>query len=144
MTRVAELMTKDVIHSVHPDSTVEGAAERMTEVHRGCLVVIDGGKLVGIVTERDLVQRVMAKGYMPDRVRVSEIMSKPVITVGPEALLTDAARIMMENRIRRLPVIEGFDVVGDVWVSMWMRVHPNFGHSRMRANRGSGNEGNST
>ena len=110
-------MTKDVIHSVRSDSTVETAAERMNQVQRGCLVVMDGGKLVGIVTERDLVQRVMAKGYMPDKVRISEIMSKPVITVGPEALLTDAARIMMENRIRRLPVIEGFDVVGMLTVT---------------------------
>ncbi len=112
MSRVADLMTKDVICQVGKDATVQEAAKTMKGVGRGCLVVIDNAQLSGIITERDLVQRVMAEGLAPSEVRVSQIMSKPVITVGPEALVSDAAKIMVKNRIRRLVITEGQRVVG--------------------------------
>jgi signal-transduction protein with cAMP-binding, CBS, and nucleotidyltransferase domain len=117
MSRVSELMSKDAICSIGTDASTQEAAERMRNMGRGCLVVIDKGKLAGIITERDLVHRVIAERRRPEATKVSEIMSAPVITVGPEALVSDAAKIMEKNRIRRLVVIEGNRVVGVITVT---------------------------
>ena len=117
MTRVSEVMTKDVIHSVSSKASVEEAAKKMWQVRRGCLVIVDKGHLVGIITERDIVQKAIAHGKSPQETLVSEIMSKPVISVGPEALVSDAARVMADNKIRRLPVTVGTEVVGMLTVT---------------------------
>lgn len=109
---VSDLMTRTVIHSVRPSATIREAAERMKEVQAGCLVVIDRGKLVGILTERDIVQRVVAQGKSFHKTPVLEIMSKPVITASPSALVSRAAKLMLKHRIRRLPVKKGKKVVG--------------------------------
>jgi CBS domain-containing protein len=79
--------------------------------------VIDKGKLVGIVTERDMVQKVLAVGRNPKETPISSIMSKPVITVSPETSLSDAATVMVGNKIRRLPVVKGLNIVGILTVS---------------------------
>jgi CBS domain-containing protein len=121
MARVSEVMTKDVIHTISENSSVEEAAKRMRELRRGCLVVVEKGQLVGIITERDFVHRVVAEGKSPKNTLVSEIMSKPVITVGPEALVSDAAKIMADNWIRRLPITEGNQVIGMVTVTDFAR-----------------------
>lgn len=117
MTRVSEVMTKDVIHSVSSKASVEDAAKKMTQVRRGCLVIVEKGNLVGIVTERDIVRKAIAQGLSPQQTLVSEIMSKPVISVGPEALVSDAARVMGDNQIRRLPITKGTEVVGILTVT---------------------------
>ena len=117
MTRVAEIMTRDVVHTILPSASIESAAKKMKEVGRGCLVVIEGGKPVGIITERDMVQKVLAESVAPKKTKVSAIMSKPVITVGPEALVSDAANIMLRNKIRRLVVLEGGRVSGILTVT---------------------------
>lgn len=115
--RVSDIMTKDVIHSISPEATIEKAAERMKQVHRGCLIVVDNGKPVGIITERDLVQKVIAEKIEPTETTVSKVMSHPIVSVEPEALLSDAAMIMSKNNIRRLPVIEGTELVGILTVT---------------------------
>ena len=117
MTRVSEIMTKDVIDTIPEEATASDAARQMKSVHRGCLIIVKGSKPVGIVTERDLVQRVMAEGLLPASAKISEVMSHPLVSVGPEALVTDAARVMSENKIRRLPVIDGTILVGIVTVT---------------------------
>jgi CBS domain-containing protein len=117
MTRVSEIMTKDVVHTIPPNASVEDAAKMMKEVGRGCLIVIEKGKPVGIITERDMVHKVLAERVTPKKTRVSAIMSKPVITVGPEALVSDAATIMVRNKIRRLVVLEGDRVAGILTVT---------------------------
>lgn len=112
--RVSEIMTKLVVHTVDANSSVQDAAAIMKDVGAGCLVVVEKFKLAGFITERDIVQRVVAAKKSPKEVRVSEAMSKPVITVGPKALVTDAAKIMMQNKIRRLVIAEGTKVLGIV------------------------------
>ena len=112
MERVSDLMTRDVINTIQPNTSVAEAARRMKDVHRGCLVVVDDGRRVGIITQRDLVEKVIAKNISANDVRVFAIMSTGVISVGPEALISDAARIMAENKIRRLIVTEGPHVIG--------------------------------
>jgi len=105
-------MTKTDIQFVNPATSVRAASEDMKRLHRGCLVVINSGKLVGILTERDLVQKVLAVGKNPKETPVSKIMSEPVITVNSDASISDAAKLMVKNRIRRLPVVEGSKIVG--------------------------------
>ena len=117
LERVTEIMTKSVIHTVDVNSSVQEAAVIMKDVGTGCLVVVEKSKLAGIITERDIVQRVVAVKKLAREVRVSDVMSKPVLTVGPEALISDAAKIMMQNKIRRLVVAEGVRILGIVTVT---------------------------
>jgi signal-transduction protein with cAMP-binding, CBS, and nucleotidyltransferase domain len=133
MNRVSELMTKDVIDCIEASDTVREAAERMKKLNRGCLIVIREGHPVGIITERDLVQRVIAD-YKPASIKVSEVMSSPLITLGPEALVSDAANVMSENRIRRLPIVEGDQIVGMITVTDFARLlHRKSGNDPMLA-----------
>jgi|SRR5579872_3641349 len=117
MTRVSDIMSNRDIQFVTPEVSVRKAAKAMRDLHRGCLVVIDEGKLVGIVTERDLVQKVVARGMKPDVTLISAVMSKPVVSVKPETSLTEAAEIMARNGIRRLAVAEGSRIVGILTVT---------------------------
>ncbi len=110
--KVFDVMTRNVIHAVRPYATIEKAAKTMKKVDCGCLVVINRGRLVGIVTERDLVQRVIAEAKSFRKTLVSQIMSKPVITITPDATVSDAAKLMLKNGIRRLVVRKGSRVVG--------------------------------
>jgi signal-transduction protein with cAMP-binding, CBS, and nucleotidyltransferase domain len=133
MTRVSELMTRDVIDSIEADATVREASERMKKLKRSCLVVIRKGHPVGIITERDLVQRVIAD-CKPVETKVSEVMSSPLITLGPEALVSDAANVMTENGIRRLPIVENDQVVGMITATDFARfLHRKSGSDPMLA-----------
>jgi CBS domain-containing protein len=116
-TRVTEIMTKDVIHTIPEELSAAEAAKQMKSVQRGSLIVVKGSRPIGIVTERDLVQRVLAEGIPASNIKISQVMSHPLISIGPEALVTDAARIMSEHRIRRLPVMDGTVLVGIVTVT---------------------------
>lgn len=117
LTRVSDIMTKDVIHTISQEAFVIDAARKMKYTGRGCLIIVSRGTPTGIVTERDLVQRVMAEGKDPTRTKISEVMSSPLISVGSDALVIDAAKVMWDNRIRRLPVIDGTVLSGIVTVT---------------------------
>jgi signal-transduction protein with cAMP-binding, CBS, and nucleotidyltransferase domain len=109
MRTVKEIM-KPVVN-IGPTRTVLEAANLLKESDRGSLLIIDGKITVGIITERDLVRRVIAKN-LPHTTPVSEVMSSPLITINANTTPKEAARIMGERRIRRLPVIEGGGVAG--------------------------------
>jgi CBS domain-containing protein len=119
MPKVKNIMTKNVV-SIGVDSSVFEAAELMSSSHLGCLVVVDEEVPVGIVTERDLVRRVVAK-RLPLDTKVSEVMSKSLITVDPDASLKEAARLMSSNMIRRLPVSKDNKLVGIVVAADFVR-----------------------
>jgi CBS domain-containing protein len=116
-TKVSEIITKDVIHIISQDAFVVDAAKKMEYAGRGCLVVVSNGKPIGIVTERDLVQRVIALGKDPTLTKISQIMSQPLVSVGSDALVVDAAKIMWDNKIRRLPVINETVLTGIITVT---------------------------
>jgi len=79
----------------------------------GCVIVLDkSGKPTGIITERDIVQRVAAKNILSSDVIATEVMSKPIVTISPGASVNDAAKMMNQKRIRRLAVIENGKLVG--------------------------------
>ena len=119
MPCVKDIMTKNVI-TVTVDTTVFEAAELMNSKGIGCLLVVQDEVPVGIVTERDFVRRVVAKN-LPYSVKVSEIMTKNLVTVDPDMSLKDAARLMSINKIRRLPVLKQNKLVGIVVASDFVR-----------------------
>ncbi|MGA2682782.1 MAG: CBS domain-containing protein [Candidatus Bathyarchaeia archaeon] len=105
-------MTKKVV-TIDVSQSVFEAAELMSAKGVGCLVVTDKSAPVGIVTERDFVRRIVAKRASLD-VKVSEIMSKSLVTVNPDTSIRDAARLMSRHKIRRLPVLKQNQLVGIV------------------------------
>jgi CBS domain-containing protein len=119
MPSVKDIMTKDVV-SVNVNQTVYEAAELMSSKGIGCLVIVEGEAPVGMITERDLVRRILAK-KLPYDVKVSEIMTKKLITVDPDMSLKEAARLMSTNKIRRLPVVKENKLVGIVVASDFIR-----------------------
>lgn len=119
MPSVKDLMTKGII-TIDTHKTVLDAAMLMSEKMIGCLVVTDGEVPVGIVTERDFVRRVVAKNLSLD-IKISEIMSKPLITIDPDSSLREAARLMLKNKIRRLPVAKENKLIGIIVASDFAR-----------------------
>lgn len=101
---IRETMTPNPT-TVEPGTTVEEAARTMKSEDVGSLPIVEGDRLVGVVTDRDLTIRVLAEGKGADTT-VSEIASKDVVTIDPQQTLEEAARLMAEHQIRRLPVTE--------------------------------------
>src|SRR5579863_2559642 len=102
------------VWSISPESTVYEAIELMAEKHIGALVVLDAGKLEGIVSERDYARKVILKGKHSQETCVREIMTTPVLFVRPEQSIDACMRAMTANRVRHLPVLEGERVMGMV------------------------------
>ena len=115
MPKVKDLMTKGAL-TIDKDKTIVEAAELMAQEGVGDIIVLDGETPRGIVTERDFVRRVIAK-KRPLDIKISDIMTKPLITIGPEAQLSVAARRMVNNKIRRLPVMKHHKLIGIIVVS---------------------------
>ena len=109
--KVRDIMTQDV-GTATLDSTVEDVASMMKEEDAGSIPVVDGGELAGIVTDRDIVIRCIAEGKDPSDTTVEEILTEELHTIEPEAEVEDAARVMSERQIRRLPVVDGGELIG--------------------------------
>ncbi|MCX8202078.1 MAG: CBS domain-containing protein, partial [Candidatus Caldarchaeum sp.] len=106
VTVVKDIMSSDVV-TVTPETSVYAAARVMAQEEVGSVVVVVGEKPVGIITERDLVRKVLAGGLSPRKTSVSKVMSSPVVVVGENTSLEEAVSIMAQNRIRRLLVVSG-------------------------------------
>jgi CBS domain-containing protein len=109
---IGELMTQDVL-AVAPEDTLGEAAERMVERGVGSVVVSDFGRLIGILTERDLL-RAVADRIHSSEARVREWMTPEPITARPETTAREAARTMLDNGFRHLPVTDGETTLGIV------------------------------
>jgi CBS domain-containing protein len=100
--------------------TVLDATRRMNDEHVGSVLVMDGGRLVGIFTERDVLRRVVGARRAPERTAVGEVMTSDVVSCPPEAPIDDVAELMRSRRIRHVPIVdaEGFVLglvsIGDV------------------------------
>jgi CBS domain-containing protein len=119
---VGEVMTREVV-AVSPDDDVERAVRSMIDHEIGAVVVLEGKAPVGILTERDLMRRMLDERDVLS-VRVDAVMSSPVVTTGPDVEMVDAFDLMNARNVRRLPVVERDGLVGIVterdllrWVS---------------------------
>jgi CBS domain-containing protein len=101
---VDSLMHRPVV-TIDAEATARDAARRMQEQRVGCLVVVREGRAAAIVTERDLVFRVIAAGRAPDATRVTEVASAPIVSVTPDTSVDEAAETMKRLRIKRLVVM---------------------------------------
>jgi CBS domain-containing protein len=101
---IQETMTPNPA-TVEPTATAQEAARIMKSEDIGSLPIVEGDKLVGVITDRDIAIRIVAEGRSPDTT-VGEIASKEVVTVDPQQSLEEAARLMAEHQVRRLPVVE--------------------------------------
>lgn len=117
--KVSQAMEKSVM-TVELNTTARESAKAMAKRGVSCAVITQGGRAVGIVTERDLVSKVMAEAIEADKALVRDIMSTPLITVSPDALVQYAAQLMAQYRIRRLVVVDstgalvGIVTTGDI------------------------------
>ena len=102
------------IWSIAPESLVYDAIEMMADKQVGALLVISEGKLVGVISERDYARRVILQGKSSKETQVMEVMTSAVIFVVPGHTVEDCMRIMTNNRIRHLPVVENEKVLGVV------------------------------
>jgi CBS domain-containing protein len=121
--KVEDLMVKDVI-TVDVNITVREAAQIMNKFEIGCLLAVDKGKAVGIITERDLLKRIVAESRSVTRTKVKDVMSTPLIVVEPNMELEDAAKLMFEMKIKKLPVVEGKRLVGLITLTDIARFQP--------------------
>src|SRR2546427_1150413 len=120
---VLEIMTKIPV-TVSPEDTVDRAAATMRTRDIGSLIVIEGGKPSGIVTERDIVTKVAAANLVPNTVRIRDIMSAPVVAIRPEEEVAEAARVMSDRKIRRLAVVDDGKLVGVITENDIVRIWP--------------------
>jgi len=123
MLKVEDIMVEDVI-TVDSDAPVMEAVKLMNQQEIGCIVVTRRGKAVGIITERDLLKRIITKSRDPKTTKVRQIMTKPLIIGDPNMDLEEATKLMFKQRIKKLPVIEGKRLVGLVSLTDIARFQP--------------------
>lgn len=123
--RVDDVMARKVF-TIEPERSVKHAAKMMSLCGISSLVVLSKGEVVGILTERDLVARVMAKGLDPSKAFVGDVMSRPVIVIGPSTPLETAIQVMLARRIKKLPVTSSAanSLMGILSLTDVARLHP--------------------
>lgn len=125
--QVKDVMVTNLV-TIEPWATARKAAELMNKYDIGCLIVVDDGKPIGIVTERDMLKRVVLQLRDPRRIRISHIMSKPLITSGSQTEIREAVHLMNERRIKKLPVVEDGRLLGLVSLTDVVRTLGYFEH----------------
>lgn len=132
---VKDLMTSDV-KFVNGENSILEASKLMSEGNQGCILVLEEGKVVGIVTERDLVKRVLVEAIPVSKVLTKDIMTSPVVTVEPETSIENAAKIMSEYGIRRLPAVKDGNLLGILTsdqIAMSLAREKNFTDNKLNA-----------
>jgi CBS domain-containing protein len=108
---VRDIMTKDV-RVVRPDTLVKEVVATMNKFNIGSIVVVKSDRPVGVITERDILRRIVEPCLAPETLRAREVMTSPVITIGDTASIDEAARIMARKRVKRLLVMDNEKLAG--------------------------------
>lgn len=111
--RIRDVMTED-LRCAAPSDTLQDVARLMREINVGTAPVCEGDRLIGLITDRDIVVRCVAEGQTPKDCRVTDYMSKDLVTATPDMSTDEAMHLMSEHQIRRLPVVENGKLVGIV------------------------------
>jgi CBS domain-containing protein len=108
---VRDVMSKDV-KVVRPDTTVKEIVATMDKFDIGSIIVVQGERPVGIITERDILRRIVEPSLDPEIMNARQIMTSPIITISENANIEEAAKLMAKKRAKRLPVMENDRLVG--------------------------------
>ena len=121
--KAKDVMTKDPA-TLGPEATLGEAATLMRQEDCGSIPIVDGGRLVGIVTDRDIVIRAVAAGKDARSTKVSEVMSADPVCISPDTDVDEAADVMADRQIRRLPVVEDGKLAGILVIGQIARREP--------------------
>ena len=122
LLKVKDVMVTNVV-TVDVGVNVRKAVQRMNKQEISCLVVLEKGNFAGILTERDVLKRVVAEARNPEKTLVGDVMSKPLIVVDPDASLEEALELMFEKRVKKLTVVKDKELVGLITMTDIARVH---------------------
>ena len=129
-TFVNQIMNKNVL-TADKSTSLQDAAQKMSELKIGCVIVTDGTNPIGIITERDFVTKVAAEGR-PLFTEISEVMTSPLITIDPEETIWEASEMMKEKKIHKLPVKENEKIIGIVTTTDIVKIASVGSDSEMR------------
>jgi len=108
---IEDIMVQKVI-TIDPNATVKEAARLMNRHEIGCLIAVKQGKVTGIITERDLLKKVVEQSRNPEKTKVHEIMSKRLVVGMPGMEIPDAVRLMLQKKIKKLPILAEGKIIG--------------------------------
>ncbi len=115
------MLVKDImnpnVQTIDKGATVQEAARRMGKFSIGCLIVTSGKRVTGILTERDIMRRVVSDAKDPSETKVNDVMSDEVILIEPDMTVDDAAELMMDKKVKKLPVVKDNQLIGIVTVT---------------------------
>lgn len=120
---VRDVMSK-AVKTVRPNSTINEVVRKMNKFEIGSIIVADGEKPVGIITERDILRRVLEVTVASEAMKAKEIMSSPILTIESQATTEEAATLMNSKRIKKIPVLEDGKLVGIVTSTDIVRSEP--------------------
>ena len=109
--RVSDVMVKEVV-TIDEEASVKEAAEIMNKLEISSVIATRDGKSIGIITERDLLKRIVAEGKNAKKTRVKDIMSSPLTVIKSDVQLDEAARLMFAKKIKKLPIIDQDKIIG--------------------------------
>jgi len=112
------------VRTTRVGDSVKDAVRKMNKFRIGCLVVMQGDRPVGILTERDIMRKVVEPCIDPSLINVSDVMSTPITTIDPAVSVEDAARLMSRKHIKKLPVVEDGRLIGIVTSTDLVRSGP--------------------
>ena len=110
---IKEVMNRGV-QTIKKEATIQDAARKMNEFSIGCLIVASGSSVVGIITERDIMKKVVAEARDSSKTRVKDVMTEEVVMASPEMDIEEAAQLMMDRKIKKLPVVKDKELIGIV------------------------------
>ena len=122
MTKLRDIMVPGFVNAVQRGATVNDAVRTMSDRNVGIVAVLDGDHLVGLVSERDVVRRMVAVGKDPSTTTVDEIMTTKIVFAGPDEAFQDAVQLMDTANIRHLPVVENGALLSMISVRDLLRV----------------------
>ena len=111
MPQVREQMTSNVV-TIEPTASIVDTAKKMIQQEKGPLPVVEGSKVVAMITDRDIIARVVAEGTDPTSVRVSDIATTDLVTISPDADVDEARQLMAQHQLDRILVVEDGNLVG--------------------------------
>jgi CBS domain-containing protein len=133
---VGHVMNREVV-SIDSDANVKTAASKMAQHRIGCLIVTEKGKPVGMVTETDMLSRVLGEAKNAESTKIKTVMSKPLICGTPDMDLIEATRTMISRAIKKLPITRGERLVGILTITDVIAIHP--GMHELIENEAKGN-----